>query len=469
MSETLTGPAAQSSTLTLITAASRAEAAAAANKIALVKEFQEAHPNPDDRSSLEEIAMALSTTYAVVADWLRISFELERMPEIAAAFTDGLLTLPAVQAVTEHTCGAPLATIVRLEPRILDAAQTLPPRKLGTEIDRLLAEDDPDWASRAHERAKGERNVKQRPLARGMGRVTATLTATETAEVSALITAVAKTVCHGDPRSITQRRADAYLALMRGQSCLGCQCGDPACEYGPAQPMPRPEIRLTLMCGLATVLGIGRNPAHLEGYGALDPETTRALAADATWQAIIDTAERAVDSFDGPYAHGTILVSPIMPAGTVAAPSPYGFGSAQIAQAHDLLARLRQYVLDFPHTVHAEFPDGHGGFTQPPPGALAYRPSAALADAVRLRDGTCRHPGCCVPAADCQIDHIQEYDHSKPVHGGWTILANLQCLCARHHALKTAKLWDYGLLRHGIVHARSTLGQHGFSLPANLD
>ncbi|KAA8954835.1 HNH endonuclease signature motif containing protein, partial [Mycobacterium sp.] len=40
--------------------------------------------------------------------------------------------------------------------------------------------------------------------------------------------------------------------------------------------------------------------------------------------------------------------------------------------------------------------------TDPEPG---YRPSAALAEFVRLRDLTCRFPGCDQPAEVCDIDH----------------------------------------------------------------
>ncbi|OZC54704.1 HNH endonuclease, partial [Rhodococcus sp. 06-621-2] len=39
-------------------------------------------------------------------------------------------------------------------------------------------------------------------------------------------------------------------------------------------------------------------------------------------------------------------------------------------------------------------PDGHGGDTEPPPGALTYRPTTDLAARVRMTYRTCTHPGC---------------------------------------------------------------------------
>ncbi|MFZ0834828.1 MAG: DUF222 domain-containing protein, partial [Mycobacterium sp.] len=64
----------------------------------------------------------------------------------------------------------------------------------------------------------------------------------------------------------------------------------------------------------------------------------------------------------------------------------------------------------------------------PEPG---YRPSAKLDEFVRVRDLTCRFPGCEEPAEFCDIDHTIPY----PV--GPTHPSNLKCLCRKHHLLKT--------------------------------
>lgn len=66
--------------------------------------------------------------------------------------------------------------------------------------------------------------------------------------------------------------------------------------------------------------------------------------------------------------------------------------------------------------------------SDPEPG---YRPSAALAEFVRLRDLTCRFPGCDQPAEVCDIDHTVAF----PL--GPTHPSNLKLLCRHHHLLKT--------------------------------
>jgi hypothetical protein len=54
--------------------------------------------------------------------------------------------------------------------------------------------------------------------------------------------------------------------------------------------------------------------------------------------------------------------------------------------------------------------------------------SGRLRRALQLRDGTCRFPGCTVPARDCEGHHIRHH-----VDGGPTELGNLISLCEFHH------------------------------------
>ncbi|MCT2305700.1 HNH endonuclease signature motif containing protein, partial [Dietzia cinnamea] len=83
--------------------------------------------------------------------------------------------------------------------------------------------------------------------------------------------------------------------------------------------------------------------------------------------------------------------------------------------------------------------------------ALRYRPSAQLARRVRLRDGTCRHPGCAIPADDCDLDHVVPFNHADPAAGGLTIEANLVAQCRRHHRFKTFCDWTYQLQPDGTL------------------
>ncbi|MGV3114824.1 HNH endonuclease signature motif containing protein [Corynebacterium freneyi] len=99
-----------------------------------------------------------------------------------------------------------------------------------------------------------------------------------------------------------------------------------------------------------------------------------------------------------------------------------------------------------------------------------YVPTEAQKARVRGRDGQCRFPGCDVPAHRCQIDHVVDYDPTHATNGdgdgdgsgdgggggggyglGVTATWNLQCLCQRHHNLKTSKHWRAVMHADGSV------------------
>ena len=52
----------------------------------------------------------------------------------------------------------------------------------------------------------------------------------------------------------------------------------------------------------------------------------------------------------------------------------------------------------------------------------------ALRRALELRDKTCTHPGCDVPARWCDAHHIEHW-----AEGGRTVMSNLRLLCRTHH------------------------------------
>jgi len=62
---------------------------------------------------------------------------------------------------------------------------------------------------------------------------------------------------------------------------------------------------------------------------------------------------------------------------------------------------------------------------------LGRYPSARLAQAIRIRAGTCQFPTCTVPADRCDLDH------HEPVPRGATSGSNLDPFCRRHHRGKT--------------------------------
>ena len=80
--------------------------------------------------------------------------------------------------------------------------------------------------------------------------------------------------------------------------------------------------------------------------------------------------------------------------------------------------------------------------THPETGAILsigrdrYRVPADLRAFLRVRDGTCRFPGCSRQAELCDIDHTLQWQHQHP-----TAHDNLAHLCPGHHTLKDETAW----------------------------
>lgn len=82
-----------------------------------------------------------------------------------------------------------------------------------------------------------------------------------------------------------------------------------------------------------------------------------------------------------------------------------------------------------------------------------------LATAIRAAQQTCQFPGCTRP-------HRPEVDHRDDwADGGQTEPENLQLLCRRHHALKTAGLWQVDKLRNGTAIWTGPDGQVAMRIP----
>lgn len=93
-------------------------------------------------------------------------------------------------------------------------------------------------------------------------------------------------------------------------------------------------------------------------------------------------------------------------------------------------------------------------------GRYHYRPSSALSRFVRIRDGSCRFPGCAVPATECDLDHL------IPFPRGLTTEGNLHALCRSHHRMKHDGRWVVDGLPDGGLRWRSPLGSEATTYPA---
>ena len=103
--------------------------------------------------------------------------------------------------------------------------------------------------------------------------------------------------------------------------------------------------------------------------------------------------------------------------------------------------------------------DGPG--LRPPRATSAYPPTGGQKRFLRVRDRTCRMPGCRRAPGRCDIDHVIAH-----ADGGPTDCWNLCCLCRRHHRIKTfARDWFFQLLADGSLVVRTPSGVSRITRP----
>jgi hypothetical protein len=107
----------------------------------------------------------------------------------------------------------------------------------------------------------------------------------------------------------------------------------------------------------------------------------------------------------------------------------------------------------------AHAPSFHRILTHPVSGAVldvdrrSYRPPADLKRWLELRDGTCRSPGCGIPAKRCDLDHTIDWARGGPTSSG-----NLGHLSERHHTRKHDSKWQVEQRADGIFTWTSPTG-----------
>jgi hypothetical protein len=210
--------------------------------------------------------------------------------------------------------------------------------------------------------------------------------------------------------------------------------GGPGGPDGPG-PAPRPgpdtgpslAALVTITIPLTTYQGRSDAPGEAGGYGILDGDDARDLAAAAAR-----------------HPRTRWCVTALNPDGTAAAHAclpgrhpPPGIGSPQYP-----------LILKSPLIPIARGPCDHAR------AETGYHPSRVLQHLIRARSATCTAPGCGRPAAHCDLDHTVPWDQ-----GGRSCECNLAPLCRHHHRCKQAEGWQLAQPEPGILVWRTPSGR----------
>ncbi len=166
-------------------------------------------------------------------------------------------------------------------------------QRIVNAVDAAVRVIDPDAARERRVEAEDKRHVGINPLDNGMAEVYGTVAASAATAFDRRLSALAKEVCAADPRTMDQRRADALTALAQGRQ-LACMCGRSDCPTNIRQASADPgsgavKVVINVVASEHTVLGTSGAPGYLAGYGVIDAEQVRALAAAAASLHAVDS------------------------------------------------------------------------------------------------------------------------------------------------------------------------------------
>ncbi|HMT49091.1 HNH endonuclease signature motif containing protein [uncultured Dietzia sp.] len=420
----------------------------------LVRDLEAGYYDPDgperprDHAVLDPFDVACAEVVAVYgAHHNRASAMLTQartlvlsFPGIVEAMEDGLLDEATATLLTRH-----MRTV---DPSVLDNVHRLVVDWLVASIesgdrpgrnailsmtDKIIASFDPAGVLARCRAAVRERRVRVRRGVDGMADLHALLSSTEAEAIRKTLDATA--------RDVAERERAARVEAAR-------RSADPSADY--SDPTTLDERRADALVEAV----LGSTPLGSTAPGTTAPGTT---APSDEGEGAGEAKGEQQQANPGPQIRLNVTV--LAPSGPGDEPEVYlpRGGPATIDALIALLARSVGATITVPNP--------EPGSADSAQGRSRYRISAELARAVRLRDGTCRHPGCSVPAEDCDVDHCRPFDHGDPARGGQTEERNLMCLCRRHHRFKTFHEWFYQLDRDGTLTVITDSGHTITTLP----
>ncbi|GAA1901083.1 HNH endonuclease signature motif containing protein [Lapillicoccus jejuensis] len=359
-----------------------------------------------------------------------------------------------------------VSTRYRLGPTDLDVPA------LRKRVAAAAAHVDPESQQRRAESARRDAFVRVGPgLDPGMSTWSASLPSEDSLSVWAAIDELAGEYLRADPSlTVGPARAQALVSLVLGRATITTTVDLTV----PLDAWPAAGD------GMADGDGVAAESSEDDASTACtsdvhgDRRPALRLVPDLTWSVaerglagLVEVAEGDCDLQVVPTVPGADRdASPPDERWSAASRAQESPGSWSIGVQHPMvgfvLAEAVARLLADPDTrvrLHGCHPRTGALLTHDP---TTYRPAAAVARAVRARDGHCRFPGCSVPAARTQLDHV------VPFPTGPTTVDNLACLCVTHHRFKTHTPWTYVLTTDGICTWTSPLGRTYATEPAAL-
>ncbi|MEO3757906.1 HNH endonuclease signature motif containing protein [Mycobacterium sp. B14F4] len=284
-----------------VTAAWRAQNAACGREMLAIGELyaRRCPADEDERDQwaidghanvVAEISAALNISRGRAAGRLRYAIELrERLPKVAAVFAVGDIDFRMMAALVLRSENVEdpdrLARLDAAFARHAPKWMTMSGPKLTERIDMWVEKVDPEGV-REPTAPTEDRYVHVGPLGAGMAGISAKVSLIDGIGFDDRLEKMVATVCRHDPRSTSQRRADALMAMAAGQAGLVCGCANDDCEAAQGESTPLGQVVISVLADQATLEGRAQNPGYVAGFGPVPAPLLRELAAMAKLQSV---------------------------------------------------------------------------------------------------------------------------------------------------------------------------------------
>jgi hypothetical protein len=394
----------------------------------------------------DELAPDLHLTWQSTAGQIAYACTVAaRLPRTFAALRAGQIHPVHLRIIEDETAYLSDQDAAKADQELAEAARSKTFGELRYHAHRLVLKLDPESAARRKEAARQDAHVRAfREGSGNAGMVARELPPDEVLASWQHVDQRARDLrAAGVPGTLQELRVRAYLDLLQERdtrtALASPDSGDPDSGTtdagGPGAGVGRPAAgsgpslaaQVTLTIPWATQHGDSAVPGEAGGFGLLDPETARDLAA---------AAARHPDT--------RWCYTALHPDGTAAAhacaPGPHPGGPPD------------PRTLKFNAVIRG--PCNHAQ------AQAGYRPGRALRHLVSARNATCTAPGCGQPAARCDLDHTTPWHH-----GGLTCPCNIAPLCRHHHRVKQAQGWWLEQPEPGVLRWRTPAGRTHTTTP----
>jgi hypothetical protein len=236
----------------------------------------------------EDVRTSLRLSNTVMSSRLEVARALSgEMSATAEALRAGEITALHARTLVEGTRGLSGEQLWRVELLALERGRNGSLADLRRGLRKGNAEIDAQTQARRHEAAMAGREIRRWALDDGMAVLQIVASAIDVDAAYEALTIVAGPSRTDDPRTLRNRRVDAFVEL-----CLAAVA--PEQDPGSARPPRRPPVQAQIVIDLTTLLGMDDKAACLRGHGPIAADVAREWLRDATtWRRLV------VDPVDG--------------------------------------------------------------------------------------------------------------------------------------------------------------------------